>query len=66
MWIVKLVLRRPFPLAAMALLIVQGGNLPKIDIPVVSVVWQQTGLSPNHYEKLNIYSICYSSGRSNF
>jgi hypothetical protein len=23
-------------------------------------------LSPDHYEKLNIYSICYSSGRSNF
>jgi hypothetical protein len=24
------------------------------------------GLSPDHYEKLNIYPICYSSGRSNF
>jgi hypothetical protein len=24
------------------------------------------GLSPDHYEKLNIYSICYSPGRSNF
>jgi hypothetical protein len=65
MWIVKLVLRRPYPFVAMALLILLGGHLPKIEIPVVSVVWQYTALLPDHYEKLNIYSICYSSGRSN-
>jgi multidrug efflux pump subunit AcrB len=38
----------------MALLILLADIFPKIDIPVVSVVWQYTGLSPDHYEKLDI------------
>jgi hypothetical protein len=51
MWIVKLVLRRPYPFVAMALLILLGGHLSKDRYPVV---WQYSGLSPDHYEKLNI------------
>ena len=76
MWIVKLALRRPYTFVVMALLILLLGIasikkmptdiFPEIDIPVVSIVRQYTDLLPDHYEKLDIYSICYSSGRSNF
>jgi hypothetical protein len=48
MWIVKLVLRRPNPLVAMALLILLGGHLSKDRYPVASVVWQYTDLLPDH------------------
>ena len=57
MWIVKLALRRPYTFVVMAVLIaVLGGmsivSMPKdifpyIDIPVVSVVWSYTGISPD-------------------
>ncbi len=57
MWIVKLALRRPYTFVVMAVLIaVLGGmsivSMPKdifpyIDIPVVSVVWTYTGISPD-------------------
>ncbi len=57
MWIVKLALRRPYTFVVMAVLIaVLGGisivSMPKdifpyIDIPVVSVIWSYTGISPN-------------------
>src|ERR1017187_8920269 len=55
MWIVRLALRRPYTFAVFALLIVILGIFsiesmptdifPNIDIPVVTVVWQYSGLS---------------------
>ena len=57
MWIVRLALRRPYTFAVFALLILILGVFsietmptdifPNIDIPVVTVVWQYTGLSAN-------------------
>ncbi len=56
MWIVRLALRRPYTFVVMAVLIAVLGGIsvflmpkdifPYIDIPVVSVVWQYTGLPP--------------------
>ena len=56
MWIVRLALRRPYTFVVMALLIVVLGTLaifrmptdvfPEINIPVVSVIWTYTGISP--------------------
>ncbi len=56
MWIVKLALNRPYTFIVLALLILIMGGLavvrtpvdifPNIDIPVVSVVWDYDGLSP--------------------
>ncbi|HVW10476.1 MAG TPA: efflux RND transporter permease subunit, partial [Bryobacteraceae bacterium] len=56
MWIVKLALRRPYTFVVMAVLIAVLGGLaiatmqkdifPYIDIPVVSVVWNYNGISP--------------------
>ncbi len=55
MWIVRLALRRPYTFAVFALLLLIIGPLaivrtptdifPNINIPVVTVVWQYTGLS---------------------
>jgi len=55
-WIVKLALRRPYTFVVMAVLIAVLGGLaietmqkdifPYIDIPVVSVIWTYTGISP--------------------
>src|SRR5580692_4869877 len=55
MWIVRLALRRPYTFAVFAFLILLLGVFsinsmptdifPNIDIPVVTVVWQYTGLS---------------------
>src|SRR5580698_6740232 len=60
MWIVRLALRRPYTFVVMALLIaILGGAaivttpadiFPYIDIPIVSVVWQYSGLSPEEME----------------
>jgi multidrug efflux pump subunit AcrB len=57
MWIVRLALRRPYTFVVLALLIVILGFtvilrtptdiFPAINIPVVSVVWNFTGLSPD-------------------
>ena len=57
MWIVELALRRPYTFVVMALLIIiltpvtilrtPVDILPEINIPVVSVVWNYTGLSPS-------------------
>jgi len=57
MWIVALALRRPYTFVVMALLIViltpvtilrtPVDIFPDINIPVVSVVWNYTGLSPS-------------------
>ncbi len=56
MWIVKLALRRPYTFVVMAVLIAVLGGLaietmqkdifPYIDIPVVTVLWTYTGISP--------------------
>jgi multidrug efflux pump subunit AcrB len=56
MWIVRLALKRPYTFVVMALLIVALGGIaivrmptdifPNIDIPVVSVIWSYTGISP--------------------
>ena len=61
MWIVQLALRRPYTFVVVALLIALLGVtaivtmpvdiFPYIDIPVVSVVWQYGGLSPEEMEK---------------
>ena len=57
MWIVRLALRRPYTFAVLALLLMLIGPLavittptdifPNIDIPVVAMIWQYTGLSPD-------------------
>jgi multidrug efflux pump subunit AcrB len=59
MWIVRLALRRPytFIVAALLLLIVSPlviqrtptDIFPNINIPVVSIVWQYTGLAPKEF-----------------
>jgi len=56
MWIVALALRRPYTFVVMALLIIiltpvtilrtPVDIFPEINIPVVSVVWNYDGLSP--------------------
>src|ERR1017187_6847557 len=61
MWIVRLALRRPYTFVVKALLIAILGTsaivsmpvdiFPYIDIPVVSVVWNYNGLSPEEMEK---------------
>jgi multidrug efflux pump subunit AcrB len=60
MWIVRLALRRPYTFVVMAMLIAILGVLailrtptdifPAIDIPVVSVIWSYTGISPKEME----------------
>src|SRR5262245_33200970 len=60
MWIVRLALRRPYTFVVVALLIAFLGTVsivtmpvdifPYIDIPVVSVVWQYNGLTPEEME----------------
>jgi multidrug efflux pump subunit AcrB len=61
MWIVRLALRRPYTVAVMALLMLVLGVLsmgrmvvdifPVINIPVVVVVWNYPGLSPEDMER---------------
>ncbi|MEO8372818.1 MAG: efflux RND transporter permease subunit, partial [Candidatus Solibacter sp.] len=61
MWIVQLALRRPYTFVVVAMLIAILGVaaivtmpvdiFPYIDIPVVSVVWNYNGLSPEEMEK---------------
>ncbi len=61
MWIVRLALRRPYTFVVVSLLIAILGVtaiismpvdiFPYIDIPVVSVVWNYSGLSPEEMEK---------------
>ena len=56
MWIVALALRRPYTFVVMALLILILSPIviertptdvfPNIDIPVISLVWNYSGLSP--------------------
>src|SRR3989441_907933 len=66
MWIVRLALRRPytFVVAAMLLLLLTPFVLlrtptdifPSINIPVVSVVWQYTGLTASDVEQRMVYT----------
>jgi CzcA family heavy metal efflux pump len=61
MWIVRLALRRPYTFVVMSALIVILGIaaivtmptdiFPNIDIPVVTVIWSYTGVSPDEMEK---------------
>jgi multidrug efflux pump subunit AcrB len=61
MWIVRLALGRPYTFVVMAILIAILGSaaivtmpvdiFPYIDIPVVSVLWFYSGLSPEEMEK---------------
>ena len=61
MWILRLALRRPYTFIVMAILIAILGAaaivtmpvdiFPYINIPIVSVLWQYTGLSPEEMEK---------------
>ncbi len=58
MWIVRLALRRPYTFAVLALLLLIIGPIsilstpvdifPNINIPVVSIVWNYQGLSPEN------------------
>ena len=66
MWIVRLALRRPytFVVAALLLLLMTPFVLlqtptdifPSINIPVVSVIWQYTGLSAKEIEQGMVYT----------
>lgn len=66
MWIVRLALRRPytFIVAALVLLLMSPFLLtktptdifPSINIPVISVIWQYQGLSPQEVEQRIIYN----------
>src|SRR5262252_2819028 len=61
MWIVRLALRRPYTFVVVALLIVVLGLVtiqrmptdifPDVDIPVASVIWSFSGISPDDMEK---------------
>jgi multidrug efflux pump subunit AcrB len=61
MWLVAVALRRPYTFVVMAMLIVllsvvtirnMGTDiLPDIDIPVISIAWNYTGMSPEEMEK---------------
>ena len=60
MWIVRLALRRPYTFVVMAMLIVLLGVFailhmptdifPEVDIPVISVIWQYSGMPPAEME----------------
>jgi multidrug efflux pump subunit AcrB len=61
MWLVRLALKRPYTFVVMSMLIAILGGVtilrmptdifPDIDIPVISVVWNYPGLSPEEMEK---------------
>src|SRR5476651_178405 len=61
MWLVRVALQRPYTFVVMSMLIVILGVVtilrmptdifPDIDIPVISVVWNYTGLPPEEMEK---------------
>src|SRR5216684_8914224 len=60
MWIVKVALNRPYTFIVLALLILLASPVmiartptdifPNIDIPVIAVAWQYTGLNPEEME----------------
>ena len=61
MWLVLVALKRPYTFVVMSLLIVIVGALsiirmptdifPNVDIPVISVVWNYGGLTPEEMER---------------
>ena len=61
MWLVRVALRRPYTFVVMSMLIVILGIgtilrmptdiFPDIDIPVISVIWNYTGLPPEEMER---------------
>ncbi len=65
MWLVRLGLRRPYTVVAMAVVIVVMGILsltrmvvdifPSVDLPVVVVVWNYPGLSPQDMESRVVF-----------
>src|ERR1700753_1460933 len=60
MWIVKLALSRPYTFVVLAILILIAAPVeimrtptdifPNIDIPVISIAWNYTGLNPEELE----------------
>src|SRR3954468_6583785 len=66
MWIVRLALRRPYTFVVMALALALLTPLallktptdifPAIDIPVISVIWQYTGLDAQEIEQRIVYN----------
>jgi len=66
MWIVRLALRRPYTFVVASILILILGVVsitrtpvdifPNIDIPVVSVLWNYTGLSPEEMSDRIVYN----------
>jgi CzcA family heavy metal efflux pump len=66
MWIVRLAIRRPYTFVVASILILILGVVsiarspvdifPNIDIPVISVIWQYTGLSPEEMSNRVIYN----------
>ncbi len=66
MWIVSLALRRPYTFVVMALLLVLMTPLillrtptdifPAINIPVISIIWQYTGLDAQQFEQRITYT----------
>ena len=66
MWIVRLALRRPYTFVVMSILLLILGPVailrtptdifPNIDIPVVSVIWNYTGLSPEDMSNRIIFN----------
>ncbi len=60
MWIVKVALNRPYTFIVLAILILIAAPVvilrtptdifPNINIPVVSIAWQYTGLNPEELE----------------
>ncbi len=67
MWIVHLALRRPYTFVVFSILVLVFGAIsaivtpkdifPYIDIPVVSVVWTYSGLTPDDMEK-RVVTVC--------
>src|ERR1700721_4278967 len=65
MWIVRLALRRPYTFVVMSILLLILGPVailrtptdifPNIDIPVISVIWNYTGLSPDEMSNRIIF-----------
>jgi multidrug efflux pump subunit AcrB len=65
MWIVRLALRRPYTFVVLSLMLfilapvvisrTPTDIFPNIDIPVVSVVWQYSGLSPQDMSERIVY-----------
>jgi CzcA family heavy metal efflux pump len=66
MWIVRLALRRPYTFIVASILILILGVVsivrtpvdifPNIDIPVITVVWQYTGLSPDEMSNRIVFN----------